>query len=84
MRGGGASTSRRTALPRLLARRFGRALAPGFHLAARNALLFPRLAEAAPVMLEQSAGEVVFVPSGWHHEVENLDDALSVNCNWCV
>jgi oxalate decarboxylase/phosphoglucose isomerase-like protein (cupin superfamily) len=30
----------------------------------------------------QEAGEAIFVPSGWHHEVENLADTLSVNANW--
>ncbi|KZS11416.1 putative JmjC domain-containing protein 4 [Daphnia magna] len=30
----------------------------------------------------QSAGEVVFVPSGWHHQVWNLEDTISINHNW--
>ncbi|KAL0274039.1 UNVERIFIED_CONTAM: hypothetical protein PYX00_006567 [Menopon gallinae] len=30
----------------------------------------------------QEKGEVIFVPSGWHHQVWNLDDAISVNHNW--
>lgn len=30
----------------------------------------------------QEAGEVIFVPSGWHHTVENLQDTLSINHNW--
>lgn len=64
--------------------RFGRGLAPTVDPGNRNDLLHPRLAKAAPVWLEQGPGEVVFVPSGWHHEVWNLDDALSVNCNWCA
>ncbi|PNG99490.1 JmjC domain-containing protein 4, partial [Tetrabaena socialis] len=28
------------------------------------------------------AGDAVFVPSGWHHCVENLADTLSLNHNW--
>lgn len=31
----------------------------------------------------QGPGEVIFVPSGWFHQVENLTDTLSINHNWC-
>nr|CAD7423534.1 unnamed protein product [Timema monikensis] len=30
----------------------------------------------------QKAGEVIFVPSGWHHQVWNLEDTISINHNW--
>ncbi|EZA49639.1 hypothetical protein DMN91_006417 [Ooceraea biroi] len=30
----------------------------------------------------QEAGEIIFVPSGWHHQVWNLEDTISVNHNW--
>ena len=30
----------------------------------------------------QNSGEVVFVPSGWHHQVSNLEDTISINHNW--
>lgn len=30
----------------------------------------------------QEPGEVIFVPSGWHHQVENLEDTISINHNW--
>lgn len=43
---------------------------------------FPRRGSAAPLEIIQRAGEAIFVPSGWYHDVENLDDCLSVNCNW--
>lgn len=30
----------------------------------------------------QPEGSALFVPSGWLHQVYNLDDCLSINCNW--
>lgn len=30
----------------------------------------------------QKAGEAIFVPSNWHHQVWNLEDTISVNHNW--
>ncbi|XP_066928511.1 2-oxoglutarate and iron-dependent oxygenase JMJD4-like [Clytia hemisphaerica] len=30
----------------------------------------------------QKSGEVIFVPSGWHHQVFNLEDTVSINHNW--
>lgn len=30
----------------------------------------------------QNPGEAVFVPSGWYHQVWNLEDTISVNHNW--
>lgn len=27
----------------------------------------------------QESGEAIFVPSGWHHTVVNLEDTLSIN-----
>lgn len=30
----------------------------------------------------QNAGEAIFVPAGWHHQVWNLDDTISINHNW--
>ena len=32
--------------------------------------------------VEQEEGQVIFVPSGWHHQVTNLDDTVSINHNW--
>ncbi|KAG8240278.1 hypothetical protein J437_LFUL012755, partial [Ladona fulva] len=30
----------------------------------------------------QESGEIIFVPSGWRHEVFNLEDTISINHNW--
>lgn len=30
----------------------------------------------------QTAGEAIFVPSGWYHQVHNVQNAISVNHNW--
>ncbi|XP_023228805.1 jmjC domain-containing protein 4-like isoform X2 [Centruroides sculpturatus] len=30
----------------------------------------------------QEPGEIIFVPSGWHHQVWNLADTISINHNW--
>ena len=32
--------------------------------------------------VEQVEGQVIFVPSGWHHQVTNLEDTVSINHNW--
>ena len=32
--------------------------------------------------VRQEAGEMIFVPSGWHHQVWNLRDTISINHNW--
>lgn len=33
-------------------------------------------------VVDQCAGETVFVPSGWYHQVRNLEATISVNHNW--
>lgn len=30
----------------------------------------------------QNSGDAIFVPSGWHHQVWNLEDTISINHNW--
>ncbi|PNF41555.1 JmjC domain-containing protein 4 [Cryptotermes secundus] len=30
----------------------------------------------------QETGEAIFIPSGWHHQVWNLEDTISINHNW--
>ncbi|XP_045854811.1 2-oxoglutarate and iron-dependent oxygenase JMJD4 isoform X2 [Meles meles] len=44
---------------------------------------YPRRGHCSPALeLTQEAGEMVFVPSGWHHQVHNLEDTISINHNW--
>ncbi|CAI5524513.1 unnamed protein product [Closterium sp. Naga37s-1] len=33
-------------------------------------------------MVEQGAGDAIFVPSNWLHQVTNLEDTISINHNW--
>lgn len=63
----------------LLRDAFGDDVAPTF---GPSTARYPRRGEAAPIEIVQRAGTAIFVPSGWYHDVENLDDCLSVNCNW--
>ncbi|MBN3299281.1 JMJD4 protein, partial [Amia calva] len=45
--------------------------------------LYPQYHKACqPLEVIQEAGEVIFVPSGWHHQVYNLEDTISINHNW--
>ncbi|XP_023671502.1 2-oxoglutarate and iron-dependent oxygenase JMJD4 [Paramormyrops kingsleyae] len=45
--------------------------------------LYPHYHEACqPLEIIQAAGEIIFVPSGWHHQVYNLEDTISINHNW--
>jgi JmjC domain, hydroxylase len=46
--------------------------------------LYPGLAQARDAALEvhQGVGQALFVPSGWHHSVSNLEDTVSINHNW--
>lgn len=30
----------------------------------------------------QNTNEVIFIPSGWHHQVWNMKDTISINHNW--
>lgn len=44
----------------------------------------PTAPRAVPRVLEveQGPGDILFVPSAWYHQVENVTDALSINHNW--
>ena len=47
-----------------------------------SCFLFPALRGVCVAEVFQNAGEVMFVPSGWFHTVQNETAALSVNANW--
>ncbi|KNC96130.1 uncharacterized protein SPPG_08517 [Spizellomyces punctatus DAOM BR117] len=36
-----------------------------------------------PITVYQHPGELIFVPSGWWHQVENIGETISINHNWC-
>ena len=65
---------------------FGASLASHLHADQQDGvgLFFPGLAKARRYAVEiiQESGETIFVPSGWHHTVENLAPTLSINHNW--
>jgi hypothetical protein len=44
--------------------------------------LYPHISKARYVKLVQKAGETIFVPSNWHHQVHNHGLTLSINHNW--
>ncbi|XP_065917396.1 2-oxoglutarate and iron-dependent oxygenase JMJD4-like isoform X2 [Dysidea avara] len=35
-----------------------------------------------PLHVILNSGETIFVPSGWHHQVMNLEDTICINYNW--
>ncbi len=64
---------------------FNQRLAPHMHVDLESSLpAYPGLSVARgyTYTVIQKAGETIFVPSGWHHTVENLEDTMSVNHNW--
>ncbi|KAF2979601.1 hypothetical protein EK904_003878 [Melospiza melodia maxima] len=49
----------------------------------RDKRIYPRYSQSQPPLeILQEAGEIVFIPSGWHHQVHNLEDTISINHNW--
>ncbi|XP_068862316.1 2-oxoglutarate and iron-dependent oxygenase JMJD4 isoform X3 [Aphelocoma coerulescens] len=49
----------------------------------RDKRIYPRYSQSQPPLeIIQESGEIVFVPSGWHHQVHNLEDTISINHNW--
>mmetsp|Transcript_366 Transcript_366/g.669 ORF Transcript_366/g.669 Transcript_366/m.669 type:complete len:363 (-) Transcript_366:280-1368(-) len=42
----------------------------------------PQLHKTNPIVIVQKAGQAIFVPTNWFHQVHNLEDTLSINHNW--
>lgn len=54
--------------------RIDKAQFPDFHAKAAERI----------VVVEQEEGDIIFVPSDWHHLVENISPfVISINHNWC-
>ncbi|XP_031119088.1 2-oxoglutarate and iron-dependent oxygenase JMJD4 isoform X2 [Ipomoea triloba] len=47
-----------------------------------NEVKFPGFKKAIWWECTQEQNELIFVPSGWYHQVENLEDTISINHNW--
>uniref|UniRef100_A0A6N2KD42 JmjC domain-containing protein n=1 Tax=Salix viminalis TaxID=40686 RepID=A0A6N2KD42_SALVM len=43
---------------------------------------FPGFKKAIWLECSQEQNEIIFVPSGWYHQVHNLEDTISINHNW--
>lgn len=43
---------------------------------------FPHFKQAIWWECIQEQNEIIFVPSGWYHQVHNLEDTISINHNW--
>ncbi|CAN0890361.1 Arginine-specific demethylase JMJ20 [Linum grandiflorum] len=47
-----------------------------------NDAKYPGFKKAVWLTCTQEKGEIIFVPSGWYHQVHNLEDTISINHNW--
>ncbi|XP_059657918.1 arginine-specific demethylase JMJ20 [Cornus florida] len=43
---------------------------------------FPGFQKAIWLECTQEQNEIIFVPSGWYHQVYNMEDTISINHNW--
>ncbi|BBN19833.1 protein MpCupin104 [Marchantia polymorpha subsp. ruderalis] len=43
---------------------------------------FPGFSQTRWMECDQGPGEILFVPSGWFHQVTNVEDTISINHNW--
>ncbi|CAF0763992.1 unnamed protein product [Didymodactylos carnosus] len=49
---------------------------------ARGIDIYPELDRLNVIEIYQEAGEIIFVPSEWYHEVDNIGNTISINHNW--
>ncbi|KAK1947803.1 JmjC domain-containing protein 4 [Phytophthora citrophthora] len=61
---------------------FGRFVVPDVTRGEIDCDKYPRFHEAKPIYVIQETGDAIFVPSGWYHQVKNLEDTISINHNW--
>lgn len=61
--------------------RYGQGTASTFD---EDPTLYPNIGSAwnKALRVYQEAGDIIFVPSGWYHSVENTKDTVSINHNW--
>lgn len=62
--------------------RFGRFVLPDVTAEDVDREKYPHFHEAKPIYVIQETGDAIFVPSGWYHQVRNLEDTISINHNW--
>ncbi|CAI5745626.1 unnamed protein product [Peronospora destructor] len=67
---------------RKLKDRFGRFVIPDVTATVTDKENYPHFHEAKPVYVVQETGDAIFVPSGWYHQVRNMEDTISINHNW--
>jgi len=59
--------------------------APGTHPKEKEGsgyITDPDILSSATFIVEQNTGQTLFVPSGWFHQVKNLEETVSINHNW--
>ncbi|KAI4326716.1 hypothetical protein MLD38_032000 [Melastoma candidum] len=47
-----------------------------------SSTIFPNFEKSVWFECIQESGDIIFVPSGWYHQVHNMDDTISINHNW--
>ncbi|GLE04552.1 hypothetical protein PINS_up013507 [Pythium insidiosum] len=62
--------------------RFGRTVLPDWTSTDYDRSLYPLAHTATPLYVTQDAGEAIFVPSRWYHQVKNVVPTISINHNW--
>ncbi|RMX69323.1 hypothetical protein KXD40_001659 [Peronospora effusa] len=62
--------------------RFGHIVIPDVTATMIDKENYPHFHEAKPLYVVQETGDAIFVPSGWYHQVRNMEDTISINHNW--